>query len=680
MARPPAPPPEPPRAAAAAVAAAALVAFIALALGDLFTSSPTSDETVHLVSGWSCLVTHDYRLNPEHPPLVKMIAALPLLGMRVWPAGFRDAADGTRAFAYFREAWAMSIANPSFSEWRVAQLLLYGVRDRTGVDPLDAPTAREYARGDFLNDAQAMFRRARLMMLLLGVALAAVIFAWSYELWGMWGAVFSLLLFAFDPNFIAHATLVTTDVPAALAYAATMYTLWRFARRMTVARGAVFAAAFAVAQVVKFSAVLLAPIVVLVAVVAVLRDRRRLHRMLAALAAAAVASVVVIWAAYGFRESAAPDPQAARAEEIAARATLRQHVLDAPDVWPSGHLDVRRAVDRWSAMATLAATIPDTANEADLRAATRTSHPGLTGRLILFAGEHHLLPEAYLYGFASTVSSSLLRSSYLDGRYSNTGFPDFFFWTTLWKTPLPILAALVMGVVLAWRRRAEGFAALAIPIVIYAGYALAGNIHIGHRHLFPIFPLLYALCGAAGAWWVGLRRRRALVGIVAAVWLVAGATVVLLPRPASVINQHLAYLNELAGGPRAGALKLSDSNFDWGQDLARLGAWVRASGIREPIDLVYFGNADPRNYGIRYNNLRTPDFPPPHAPGWLAISQVDYVGIQFDPRHRKPYWESLLARYGAQRVETPGYSIFVFRLSRNAATSSADSSETNARN
>lgn len=674
--------PAAPRAAAAyALAAAALVAFIALALGDLLTASPTSDETAHLAAGYSYLVTHDYRVNPEHPPLAKMFAALPLLGMRVWPAGFTEPADGTRSFAYFREAWAMSIANPSFSEWRVAQLLLYGLRDRLGVDPLDAPTTRSYARDDFLNDSDAMFHRARLMMLLLGVALAVIIFSWSYELWGVWGAAFSLLLFCFDPSFIAHSGLVTTDVPAALAYAATLYALWRFARRMTAVRGAVFAIAFGLAQTIKFSAVLLAPIVLFAAIVIVIRDRTRLLPMLAALAAAAFAAFLAVWAVYGFRYSTAPDPQAARNEEMAARATLRQRVLDAPDVWPTGHLDVPRAVQRWAAMEALARTMPDTAGEADLRLAMQMTRPGIVGRLILFADRHHLLPEAYSYGFASTVSSSLLRSSYLDGRYSNTGFGDYFFWTTLWKTPLPILAALAVGLVLAWRRRGAGLALLVIPVVIYGGYALAGNIHIGHRHLFPIFPFLYALCGAAGAWWVANRKRL----VIAPVWLALGSVVVLLPRPASVVNQHLSYMNELAGGPRAGALKLSDSNFDWGQDLARLGRWYASSGIQEPLNLVYFGNADPRRYGIRYNNLRTPDFPePPPGPCWFAISQVDYLGIQFDGGHRRAYWDALLARRGAQRVETPGYSIFVFhlggRFSKNAAIPSAASSEANARN
>src|SRR5204863_4589220 len=140
----------------------------------------------------------------------------------------------------------------------------------------------------------------------------------------------------------------------------------------------------------------------------------------------------------------------------------------------------------------------------------------------------------------------------------NVGFGDYFFWTLLWKTPLPILAGLAVGLLLALRRRAEGLGFLTIPAAIYALYAVSAQIHIGHRHLFPLLPFLYALCGAAGVWWSRLRKRRALVGAMALGWLAVGAVVVLLPRPASVVNQHLAYINELAGGPRAGALKLTD--------------------------------------------------------------------------------------------------------------------------
>src|SRR5205085_6832294 len=130
--------------------------------------------------------------------------------------------------------------------------------------------------------------------------------------------------------------------------------------------------------------------------------KRRVKAFALAIAGAAIASIVVIWAVYGFRYSTVPDPEAARAEEIAARATLRQRVLDAPDVWPTGHLDVAFAVQRWAAMERLAKAMPEGAGQQDMRVAIRTTRPTPTGRLILFAAAHHMLPEAYLYGFAST--------------------------------------------------------------------------------------------------------------------------------------------------------------------------------------------------------------------------------------------------------------------------------------
>ena len=218
----------------------------------------------------------------------------------------------------------------------------------------------------------------------------------------------------------------------------------------------------------------------------------------------------------------------------------------------------------------MARTSPNAYTEGDLRRAMRTSRPGITGRFLLFAGEHHLLPEAYLFGFATAAGSAELRSSYLDGRYSNNGFPDFFFWTLLWKTPLPILIGVAMGLVLALRRRGDRLAFLVIPATLYALYAFSAQINIGHRHLFPILPFVYALCGAAGGWWEARRARRALVGAIAVVWLAMGAMVVLLPRPASVINQHLAY-------QRAGRRSARRSAAVDGLEL-RLGAGPEATG------------------------------------------------------------------------------------------------------
>ena len=43
--------------------------------------SATQDEAVHLVAGYSYWRTRDFRINPEHPPLAKLIAALPALAI-----------------------------------------------------------------------------------------------------------------------------------------------------------------------------------------------------------------------------------------------------------------------------------------------------------------------------------------------------------------------------------------------------------------------------------------------------------------------------------------------------------------------------------------------------------------------------------------------------------------------
>ncbi len=60
-----------------------VIVFGALAITSARRQSATFDEPIHLMGGYSYLKWHDYRINPEHPPLVKLWAALPLLGMEI---------------------------------------------------------------------------------------------------------------------------------------------------------------------------------------------------------------------------------------------------------------------------------------------------------------------------------------------------------------------------------------------------------------------------------------------------------------------------------------------------------------------------------------------------------------------------------------------------------------------
>ena len=55
-----------------------LLVFVVCGWVSLAGDAATSDETAHLPSGYSYLDRGDFRMNPEHPPLAKVWAALPL--------------------------------------------------------------------------------------------------------------------------------------------------------------------------------------------------------------------------------------------------------------------------------------------------------------------------------------------------------------------------------------------------------------------------------------------------------------------------------------------------------------------------------------------------------------------------------------------------------------------------
>jgi hypothetical protein len=48
-----------------------------------WNDATTFDEVAHIPAGYSYLTQGDYRLNPEHPPLIKDLAAIPLLFLKL---------------------------------------------------------------------------------------------------------------------------------------------------------------------------------------------------------------------------------------------------------------------------------------------------------------------------------------------------------------------------------------------------------------------------------------------------------------------------------------------------------------------------------------------------------------------------------------------------------------------
>jgi hypothetical protein len=203
--------------------------------------------------------------------------------------------------------------------------------------------------------------------------------------------------------------------------------------------------------------------------------------------------------------------------------------------------------------------------------------------------------------------------NFLRGRLSVDGFWDYFFVAFAVKTALGFLGVLVAAGVLAAVKR-DRLTLVVWALVLPAAYlfltGMATSYNIGIRHMLPVYPLL----AAAGVLAVfrALRPRAAAALLSLAVAVQAAETLAVHPH-------ELSFFNAAVGGPAHGAAWLNDSNLDWGQDLARVAAELRARGEEAGTTVAYFGGADPAYYVPKarlFAGARDP-----LAPGRYAVSE-----------------------------------------------------------
>lgn len=592
----------------------ALLIFFAICAGlAVFTKSATFDEPVHVAAGWTYGRLHDFRMNPEHPPLWKMWAALPNLLIDL-KADLNSAAwRGMPAFLGAEFDWSTEF--------------LYRTPE---------------------NDGQAMVNRSRIMMLLIGVTLGGVIAWWSWRLGGGVAAITAVGLFSFDPNFLAHAPLVTNDVALTLVLVALMFSVWRIGQRVTWGNAIALALLCGAGLNVKFSALLFGPMVVLALIIRALMPQSwiffgrilstRAKKMAAAIgicAGALFISWVMIWAVYDFRFSPTPDPA------------------------------VRLNTPRFIEMARRNELIVEHGREPTLDELMNWK-PGPTIRSILFAESHRLLPQAWLSGLLYSHVNSLSYTSFLLERYSSTGWWYYFPLAMLFKTPVATLIAgiLTAGGLVAFKLRrsagAEGstlwsWLCLVLPVAVYGAAALTANINIGLRHILPVYPFLFITIGlfAARAYICRPKSARWLLGLFGAGLMIESA---------AAFPHYLSFFNFPSGGARGGIRLLGDSNLDWGQDLKLLKQWQQ-NNSSQTLYLSYFGTADPNFHGIQYINAPG-SFAPgppgrlPSGSGVIAVSATHLQGIYLDPSLRRFY--GLLQRQIP--IEVLGGSIYLYRV------------------
>ena len=170
-----------------------LTLMAVLAGGAALRESVTIDEVSHVGAGVSYLQKLDLRMNPEHPPLPKVLAALPLV------------LRGVRA-DYNHISWTFSekFFQAFLGQWVFGEWLL-----------------------EKWNDPKTVLAWARLPMLLLTLALGWTLYACAKQLGGAWGGVLCLSVYVSMPAFLTFGPLVHTDVAVALF---SLLALWAFAQ------------------------------------------------------------------------------------------------------------------------------------------------------------------------------------------------------------------------------------------------------------------------------------------------------------------------------------------------------------------------------------------------------------------------------------------------------------------
>jgi len=256
--------------------AAVCLLLIVLSL-QLFLSvrreSQTWDEANHIFAGYRSWTHGDFGLNPEHPPLVKLLATAPLLWSQPQSPVLEE--------RFFKE---------------------------------DA-----FLRGkEFLyqNDPDKILSRTRTAAATLTLLTALVVFFGTREMFGTGAAFVALTLLVFDPNLLAHGALITTDVGLACFMFLSVYLFYRFVKSPSALRLIATGAAVGLALAVKHTGLLVLPILFLLALCEILlhvfaADRKNIGRhalkIFGSLVLITLIGWVVLWSCYRFRYDARPD-------------------------------------------------------------------------------------------------------------------------------------------------------------------------------------------------------------------------------------------------------------------------------------------------------------------------------------------------------------------------------------
>ena len=398
----------------------------------------TFDETAHITAGYSYLTKQDYRLNPEHPPLIKDLAALPLLFLSL-------------NFPENDSSWTQEKEPVWWLQFDFARKFLY----ESGNDP----------------DKILLF--ARLPMILLFLFFAWFIFFWARKLFNNKTALLSLFLVSFSPTLLAHGRLVTTDVGAALGTILAIYFWLKFLKKPSWKNILISALVLGISLLFKFSLLLLLPFFAIITLLYVWVNKLSLAKYVGfSVLIGLIALIFVIWPIYQAHTLNYPIEQQIKDNAYELNSTSIPQSLLKPFFWMS-HKPVLRSINHYFTGV--------------LMALGRTAG----GNTTFFSGQ--ISAEAWKTYFPTVYLIKLPLSFHILTLLALIWFLGLLFNKKNSSSKLKIKK---------WMSRHFTELSMFIFLIIYWTVSIRGNLNIGIRHLLPIFPFTIILVSRATTNWL----------------------------------------------------------------------------------------------------------------------------------------------------------------------------------
>lgn len=570
--------------------------------------APTFNEPAHLVSGVGHLTLGRFELFRVNPPLVRMIAALPVvaMGCNVDWTSFRSAFDARPEFE----------AGERFVEVN-AQHLMW------------------------------LFTLGRWACIPFSVLGAWTCYRWAADLAGRRSGLLACSLWCACPAVIGHGQLLTPDVPAAAMGILSCFVFWRWLRRPDWGQTLLTGVILGLAQLTKTTLLILYPVWLAVWLAARCRRRseggaRHSFEEIIKAASLVLISVNIVNLGYGFSGSFLP----LRDFDFVSDLFVGRTNSKSGDIQTGSSSSSKGNRFEKTVLGDLPVPLP---KDYVLGLDVQQSDFEEFGRPSYLRGEFRDRGwwYYYLYGFAITLPLSFWALAFL----------SFIVRIKYPSATIPFESEVLL---------------IGVPATILAIASTKCGFTHHMRYVLPCLPFAFCWVAVTletcathfdGSRFRSLRRVRS-----TGVFLTTCFTVSSL----MVYPHTLSYFNMLASGPFGGPKHLLGSNVDWGQDLIFFKEKLARLDQQEPVFLGYFGGSSPRLYGLTRVNPIPFGFGrdgrlSPLVAGYYAISVNLLFGDRW-PARSTVLGDELLPRELVETLrtmkhcDTAGYSIYVFRV------------------